>query len=91
MQAPLSQRPAFIVFDHVEAMTNARTGEVIKPAFWKATALVYDRDMAEAWANSRSRILETGHTHAASIKDAGVRYTDDDMANFFSAELLAAE
>ena len=91
MTVPLSQKPAYVVFDYVEAMVNARTGEVFRPAFWKATALVNDRDMAEAWAGPYGQVLETSYTHGSKIKDAQVRYTDADLANFFAEQLMAAE
>lgn len=93
MAIQLSDRPAYVVFDHVEAMISAATGKVIRPAFWKASALVNDRDTAMAWANDRlhSRILETTYTHGLQIKRAEQAYTDADLDNFFFHDLLAAE
>lgn len=85
MTVSVSARPAYLVFDYVEASTNAITGVVIRPEFWKVTALVTDEQSAHDWAGSTGQVLETSYTHAMNIHRAERAYTADDMANFFKA------
>ncbi|GAA6162600.1 hypothetical protein NBRC116590_03040 [Pelagimonas sp. KU-00592-HH] len=93
MSIPLSDRAAYVVFDYVEPRVHAGSGDTLRKEGWKASAVVTDRQCAEAWASEdmTSRVIETTYTHAWQIKDAGRLYSADELQNFLTCHSLAAE
>lgn len=49
-RCPLSQEPAYLVYDWREACIHHKTGEVLHEAYWGGKATLFDRKGAELWA-----------------------------------------